>query len=194
LSTGSILHRLPAGPKLAALAVAGTIAFLVEDWRWLAAALLAVLALHALARIPARKTLGPLRAAALVLGLVFLAQGLSGAWIAGLAATLRLAALILLASFVTLTTRQSDMTDALARGLRPLKALGLDTAALALGLSLALRFIPLIAAEATLVREAQRARGLERNPLALFVPLIVRVLKMADDLGEAIDARGGGLG
>ena len=192
MTDGSPLHRMPAGLKLALLALCGTGAFLLSDWRPLGAGLLGVLALHALARIPWKVAVAPLRAAAPMLLLVLLAQGFSGAWMAGAVALLRLAALILLASLVSLTTRTADMTAAIAKAVSPLRIVGLHPKALALALSLTLRLIPLIAAEAALVREAQRARGLERRPLALFVPLIVRVLKMADDLGEAIDARSGG--
>ena len=39
------------------------------------------------------------------------------------------------------------------------------------------------------VREAQRARGLERSLVALTVPIVVRMLKMSDDIAAAIDAR-----
>ncbi len=185
----SVLHRLPAGWKLWGLAVAGTLAFLTPNWRVLAVGLAGSLALAGLAGMPPRDVIGSWRAAAPVLLLVFVAQGFGGAWPEAFAAVLRVATLILLATVVSATTRQSAMTEAIAAGLRPLRRLGLDPDALALGLSLALRFIPLIAAEAALVRDAQRARGLERSPLALFVPLIVRILKMADDLADAIEAR-----
>ena len=38
--------------------------------------------------------------------------------------------------------------------------------------------------------EAQRARGLDRSAIALLVPLLIKTLKMADNLSDAIDARG----
>jgi biotin transport system permease protein len=40
------------------------------------------------------------------------------------------------------------------------------------------------------VRDAQRARGLESSPRALVVPLLVRTLRRADEIGEALVARG----
>ena len=58
-----------------------------------------------------------------------------------------------------------------------------------LALSLTLRFIPVLAQVVQDVQEAQRARGLERNLVALAAPVIVRTLKMADDVADAIDAR-----
>jgi biotin transport system permease protein len=41
------------------------------------------------------------------------------------------------------------------------------------------------------IREAQRARGLDRSLVALVVPLLIRGLRSADALTEAIEARGG---
>ena len=52
-----------------------------------------------------------------------------------------------------------------------------------------LRFIPVIAQVAHEIRDAQRARGLDRSIVAMVVPLIIRTLKMADDVADAIDAR-----
>ena len=60
---------------------------------------------------------------------------------------------------------------------------------IALAISLSLRFIPLVRSVLDEVREAQRARGLERNLTALLVPLVVRTLKQADGTAQAIQAR-----
>jgi biotin transport system permease protein len=57
-------------------------------------------------------------------------------------------------------------------------------------LSLALRFIPLLFDKFEEIREAQRARGLERSVVALLMPLLIKTLRMANDLTEAIEARG----
>ncbi|CPJ42798.1 cobalt transport protein [Bordetella pertussis] len=77
--------------------------------------------------------------------------------------------------------------------LRPAERLGLLNAAqvaLALALALALRFIPEIWRNYQEIREAQAARGLGAHPLALLVPLVVRTLKRAEEVAQAIDARG----
>jgi hypothetical protein len=68
--------------------------------------------------------------------------------------------------------------------------LGVNPAKVSLALSLALRFIPLLYAQVHDIREAQRVRGLERNFTAIAVPLLVRTLRMANDLTDAIEARG----
>jgi biotin transport system permease protein len=97
---------------------------------------------------------------------------------------------VALAGLVTLTTRVTDMLDALMRVLGPVQRVGVDPARIALLLALTIRCVPMLAAIVTSVREAQVARGAGRNPLALAVPVVVRTLRAADALGEALTARG----
>ena len=92
-------------------------------------------------------------------------------------------------STITLTTKTSDMLASLERALHPLKPLGVNPEKVSLAISMVLRFIPVIATVASEIRDAQRARGLDRSILAMIVPLIIRTLKMADDVADAIEAR-----
>jgi biotin transport system permease protein len=57
-------------------------------------------------------------------------------------------------------------------------------------LTLGIRCVPVVVGLAEEVREAQLARGLGSSPRAFAVPLIVRSLRHADALGEALVARG----
>ncbi len=185
----SPLHRLPPEPKLLSLLIAGSTLFLVADWRWLLAICAFVCLLYVLAGIGGRTLWDQFRPAVLLLGMLLAVQLLFGDPGQGIAMVLRFAALILLAALVTLTTRNSDMVAALERALGPLSRLGVDPAGISLAISLALRFIPVLGERVTLIREAQRARGLDRNLLAVAVPLLVRCLLMADAVADAIDAR-----
>jgi biotin transport system permease protein len=185
----SPLHSLRPGIMVAALVVFGTIAFMVSDWRLLLACFGAVMLLYALARIPWRTAFGQIRPALWLLLAIFVIQAAIDSWTAGSIVVLRFATLILMATLVTLTTRSSAMIEAFEAGFRPLRHIGLSPNKISLALSLALRFIPVISAITQEVREAQRARGLHRNMLALAVPVVVRTLKMADDIADAIEAR-----
>lgn len=103
---------------------------------------------------------------------------------------LRVGAMVGLALAVTLTTRTADLIAVCEWALLPLQRLGLlDAGKVALALALALRFVPEIWRNFHEIREAQAARGLGANPLALIVPLIVLTLKRAQEVSEAIDAR-----
>ncbi len=184
------LHRLRPGTKLAAMALAGIGVFLIDEAIVLAAAVALALALLASARVPLAATLRQLRPLALLLAIIFLMHGLFTSWSLGLVVVLRFAVLLLAALVVTVTTRVSDMIDTLERALRPFARFGVHPAKVSLALSLALRFIPMLAEQAREVREAQRARGLDRSVVALTTPLLIKTLRLSTTLTEAIEARG----
>jgi biotin transport system permease protein len=189
----SPVHRCPPGAKILALIAAGTALFALPRLDVAVFLALAALGLAGLlsrvAGIPTRLMLAQLRPLAWILAVLVLVQLALDGWLAGLLVAARLAALVLLAGLVTLTTRSSDLIEALQRGLAWLKPLGANPAKAGLAIALTLRFIPVLAAITAEVREAQRARGLERSLVALTVPVVVRMLKMSDDIAAAIDAR-----
>ena len=189
LHRDSPVHAVPAGAKMLGLLAAGTGLLLFSSLPVLSCALGATLGLYALARLRPREVAPVLRLSAFVLVPLFALHALVSGWEPALEAVLRLAVLLLLATLVSLTTRASDMLDALERALRPLARFGLNPARLGLLLSLTLRFIPLLATWLREIQEAQRVRGLERDPLAVLVPLLVKTLRTADELADAIDAR-----
>ncbi|MHB2263881.1 energy-coupling factor transporter transmembrane component T family protein [Aliihoeflea sp. PC F10.4] len=188
----SIVHRLPAGSKIFALAAAGTALFFVSGPALLAACVLVVLILYPVAGLSLRDAAATMRPLVVILVLLVLAHVWLNDWQIAIASGLRLVALVLLAGIVTLTTPASAMMAAIEKGLSPLARLGVDVEKISLALSLALRFIPMIASVGAEVREAQRARGLDGSLVALAVPLIVRTLKMGEEIADAIDARGFG--
>lgn len=185
----SPVHRCPAGAKIVAMIVAGTILFALPRLDLALAALTATGLLYRLAGISGSLVLAQLRPLAWILAVLVLVQLALDGWLAGLLVATRLASLVLLAGLVTLTTRSADLIEALQRGLAWLKPLGVNPAKVGLAIALTLRFIPVLAAITAEVREAQRARGLERSLVALTVPVVVRMLKMSDDIAAAIDAR-----
>ena len=101
-----------------------------------------------------------------------------------------ISALVLAAGLVTLTTRTSELVGAMVRVLGPLRRVGVDPERIGLLLALGIRSVFVVADIAAEVRDAQRARGLVGSPRAYAVPLIIRSLRHADELGEALVARG----
>ncbi|MBF6236677.1 energy-coupling factor transporter transmembrane protein EcfT [Nocardia otitidiscaviarum] len=183
------VHAVPAGAKLIVLATTGTALFFVTSPVWLAVALGVVLALYALARIPWRATGRQVLAIAPFLVLIAIAQLMFTGWVSAVLVSERILTLVLLANLVTLTTRTSAMIDTIERALGPLRPLGVRPERVGLLVAMTIRFIPVIREQAELVRAAQRARGIERST-AFLIPLLIRTLRMADNLGEALDARG----
>lgn len=97
------------------------------------------------------------------------------------------------------TTSSVELTVALRQLLAPLGRLGLPAHDFASALALALRFIPLMAEELSLVRAAQQSRGASfdaggpltrlRAGAALMMPVFVGLFRRADRLASAMDAR-----
>ena len=98
--------------------------------------------------------------------------------------------LVVAAGVVTATTPADRMLDALERTARPLRHVGLRPEILALSVALMLRTVPALVQTAAEVRDAARARGLERDARALLVPTAVRTVARARTTGEALAARG----
>lgn len=186
----SPLHRLSAGWKLAGLFAAGIAVLLTESPVLLAGGLTAVLACFVLARLPLGAVLRQALPLIGVLALFFAAHALFTSPELGTVLVLRFTTIIGLGLLVTLTTKVSDMMSVLERALRPLARFGLNPAKISLVFALTIRFIPVLADTWVSVRAAQQARGLGGNPLALLVPVTIQTLRRANQIAEAIEARG----
>lgn len=184
------LHRAPAGAKLLGLAVATTLLAVVRSPAAVGAGAVALVVVVATSRLRPGTALAPVWSLRWLVVVLVPFQ----LWAAGprtavvVVGTLVVA--VAAASLVTTTTRVADMLDVLVSLLRPLRRAGVDPERMGLLLALALRSVPVLAATADEVRQARRARGLERSLRALLVPLVVRSVRHADRMGEALAARG----
>ena len=75
-----------------------------------------------------------------------------------------IATLVLLAALVTMTTRTTDMVDAVVGLCRPLRRVGVDPERVGLMLALGIRSVPVVVGLAEEVRDAQRARAHRQPP------------------------------
>lgn len=186
----SLLHRLPAGTKLSLLVLAGAGSiFMHHPWQ-VAVALAAVVCLYLVAGMSPRVLWAQARPLWWLVVLLGVFHVLVNGWARAVVVLGLLVGLVLLAALVTLTTRTTDLIDVVVRVMRPLRVIGVDPERVGLLLSLGIRSVPVVVSLATEVREAQLARGLGASPRAFAVPLVVRSLRHADALGEALAARG----
>ncbi len=190
LHRDSWIHRMPAGAKLAFSLICGTAMFFCEPIPLLTLILAATVALYPAARLPMATiaaTLKPLMIVGLVIFLLQLAfAGLGDA----VRIVLRISAVVLLTSLVSLTTRFSDMLGVLTKVARPLAHFGIGPANLALAAGLTIRFIPALIQDLAEMRQARLARGASGLRSFGAGPLILKILRMTDALGNAIAARG----
>lgn len=186
----SVLHRLPAGVKLATLVLVGIGSTVIQTPEVTAGAVVVVLLGYAVARIPLRVLLQMVRPVLFFLVPLAIFQTVVTGWRRAFVIVGVILVLVLLANLVTLTTRTSDLIDVVVRLSRPLRRVGVNPERVGLMLQLAIRAVPLVIDLGLRVREAQHARGLTASPRAFAVPLIVGALRRADDLGDALAARG----
>ncbi len=113
--------------------------------------------------------------------------------------TIRIATLVIVSSVLTFTTSPSDLTDGLERLLSPLKVFHIKVHEIAMMMTIALRFIPVLLEETDKIMNAQKARGADmesgglikrvRALIPVLIPLFVSSFRRANDLAMAMECR-----
>ena len=186
----SLVHRAPAGLKLLLLVAAGAATFLVDSLPVLAGAAGAVLLLHLVAGLTPSVVWSQLRPVLVLVLAVGALHAVLNGWRPAVLVVGTIVVLVLLAGLVSMTTRTTALVDAMVAVLRPFRRLGVDPDRVALLLGLSVRAVPVVAGIAREVRDAQRARGARADVRSLGAPFLIRSLRHADSLGEALRARG----
>ncbi len=111
----------------------------------------------------------------------------------------RLSLLVIGSSVMTLTTTPNNLTDGMEKGMRPLKIFRVPVHEVAMMMSIALRFIPILLEETDKIMKAQIARGADfesgnlikraKALVPLLVPLFISAFRRANDLAMAMEAR-----
>lgn len=112
----------------------------------------------------------------------------------------RLILLVIGSSVLTLTTTPNDLTDGIEKGLGFLGRFKIPVHEIAMMMSIALRFIPILLEETDKIMKAQMARGADfesgglikraKSLVPLLVPLFISAFRRANDLAMAMEARG----
>lgn len=113
---------------------------------------------------------------------------------------IRIICMIMITSLLTFTTRYQEINQGFTAILSPLKIIKFPVGTFAMMLSLSLRFIPTLVEETEKIMKAQSSRGVDFNEgslkqkvnqiISLLVPLFVVSFRKADDLANAMEARG----
>ena len=201
---GSPLHQARAGYKMGLFAVWVLTLTLLPLTLWTAgAAVVGAVAAYLVGfglRRGAAMIASDLRALWLFYAVLFVAQWVfTDALAAGLMVA-RVLGLVLTAQVMTRTTRIADMTGVAEALLRPVEGIpwagprlaraGFRADRVGLAMGLVLASIGHLRTLATQIRHAQAARGVRMAPWAWVLPLLVLSFKHADDVGDALAARG----
>ena len=213
--TDSVIHRLDPRVKLMATVIFIIGLFVVDNMvGYLLAAVFLVMAIR-LSHVPFKFMMKGMKAILFLLILtvifnLFLTQGEPLVQIWKLTITkegvrtavfmaIRLSFLIVGSSIMTLTTTPNNLTDGLEDLLNPLKKLHLPVHEIAMMMSIALRFIPILMEETDKIMKAQIARGADfesgnlinkaKSMVPLLVPLFISAFRRANDLAMAMESR-----
>ncbi|MDZ4135037.1 MAG: energy-coupling factor transporter transmembrane component T [Paracoccaceae bacterium] len=186
------LHRLPAGGKLAALALVTLVLLPLRDPALLMAAALATAALYGAQgwgfAAYGAAMLRPFWPFVLVLALW---HGWAGTYALGVGIALKMLCAVALANLVTMTTRLDDLIAVVEWLARPLMRLGLSPRVLAIAIALVIRFTPVLMDKTQMLIQAWRARSARRVSWRIVLPVVLMALDDAEHLAEALRARGG---
>lgn len=124
----------------------------------------------------------------------------SGAIVQTLYIVIRLMLMIIATTILTATTKPLDLTLGIEMILKPFEKIGIPGHIIAMMISIALRFIPTLIEETQRIMNAQASRGVDLENgklkekimavLSLIVPLFISSFERADQLANAMEARG----
>lgn len=211
----SILQRLDARAKVTSTLLILIGIFLIRSWPAFIGAAVFLLAIARLGRIPPQQLARAVKGVGFLLLFTFTLNALftPGTTVVslgplsiteqgierGVTLGLRLALIVAATTLLTASTTPLALADGLEYLMRPLRIFRIPVPELAMVTSIALRFIPILVAEAGRITKAQSARGVnvnEGSPVKraislapILVPLFAGALRRADELGDALQAR-----
>lgn len=213
--TESVIHRLDPRVKLVTTICFIISLFIVDNWIGYLIAILFLALVIRLSRVPVKFMVRGMKSILFLLIVagcfnLFLTPGevlvsfwklkitKEGIFLASFMA-LRLILLIMGSSVMTLTTTPNQLTDGLEKLLGLLKHLRVPVHEIAMMMSIALRFIPILMEETDKIMKAQIARGADfesgnlikkaKSLVPLLVPLFISAFRRANDLAMAMEAR-----
>lgn len=211
----SVIHRLDPRVKLAGTMLYIISLFLFDSFAGYALVVLFLLSVIKLSKVPIRfivKGLKPIVFLLLftVVFNIFLTPGKTiwAWWIFNVTEEgvkqaaffgIRLILLIIGSSLMTFTTTPNGLTDGLETSLAPLKKIKVPVHEIAMMMSIALQFIPILLEETDKIMKAQSARGADfesggllkraKALIPILVPLFISAFRRASDLAMAMEAR-----
>ena len=212
----SFVHKMDPRIKLLALIAYIVALFLAKNFYGLAACLVVLIAAIIASRVPVFRVLKSVKAVFFILIFtavlnLFFHGGNHLLWGYGIIKiyqegviftvffTLRLFFLVMGSTILTLTTTPVDLCSGIESLLKPLTLIKVPVHALALVMSIALRFIPTLIDETNRIISAQKARGADfesgnifkriKAIVPILIPLLISAFRRADELADAMDAR-----
>lgn len=211
----SILHKLDPRVKLLLTFVYTLLMFFIENVLIFTFNIFIIVMVYKLARIPLKMLIQSVKRIIPVLLIsasinIFLIQGDTVFKFLGISITkqglymvstmiVRIICLISGMLLLLYTTSPAELVAAIEKILKPLKVFNISPEEVAIMLSIALHFVPILLLEAERIMNAQRARGAKFDSkrlkeklkayITIIIPLLVSTSKRANDLAIAMESR-----
>ena len=217
IPNNSVIHRMNPLAKIIALIILLVGVFIINDIKVYIGSMIGIFILIKLGRLSILRMLKQMKilyfmfAFLFIINIFMLRTGdvvftflgieiYSGALHQTVIILFRLTSMVFLSSILTMTTKPLDLTLGIEQLLSPLKKIGFPAHEVAMMISIALRFIPTLVEETNKIMVAQTSRGVDfqsnkisvkiKAVIALLIPLFVASFKRAEELANAMEARG----
>lgn len=213
--TDSVIHKLDPRVKLTATVFFIISLFVVRSWVGYVVAAIFLAVMIKLSNVPFKYMVKGMKSIVFILLItvifnLFLTPGevLVSVWKiritregvqTAVMMAVRLSFLIVGSSVMTLTTTPNSLTDGMEKLMKPLRVFRVPVHEVAMMMSIALRFIPILLEETDKIMKAQIARGADfesgnlvkkaKAMVPLLVPLFISAFRRANDLAMAMEAR-----
>lgn len=199
-STTSDIHKMNPVYKLICLIIFSSLLLLVNDVVMVLIISILTIILMLASNVPIKLYLNNIRTIfVLIIFIIFINTIFRTPLINTIISTFKLILVVVYTSVVTFTTTPNEMTYGLERILYPLRKLGINTSYIAVSISLAIRFIPIIFEQGDKVLKSQASRGLDFNNgdlktkikslTSILLPMFMLSFKRADSIADFMEVR-----
>ncbi|WJY89936.1 energy-coupling factor transporter transmembrane component T family protein [Corynebacterium confusum] len=189
----TIVHRLSPSVKLAIIIVFILVtSIFIKTIPWALAAVVVGAIPYALAQVPPSIIASQLTPPLFILVPLAAFQWWSRDFEYAAVMFLTIFAAMEVAFLLTLTSTVDEIMESMERTLAPLARFGLPVETISLAMSLTIRLIPLMFETVGEVLDARKARGANMSVMAFATPVVIRSIRRAQAMGEALAARGVG--
>lgn len=185
-------HDVPVVWKLAAVLLATMLLFVFESIVVQACAFVACVILYAVggreffvAGIQRLRFIWPF------LALILLWHAFTQTASLGAVIGLRLVTILGLSNLMTMTSRLTDLIGLIHAGLKPLRKLGINTRPVEIAMALVVRFTPIFMSKGVSISDAWRMRSAKKPGWRIVFPLSLAAIDDAEQVADALKARGG---
>lgn len=198
-NTKSIIHSMNSFYKIICILLFTFLVLLSKSILFLIILFLSVLILMVLSNVPMKLYFKNLKFGISLITFIFLINLIFDVPIRDtIISVLKLLLFILYSGVMVYTTKPNDLIDGLTRLLKPLQIFNVNVPVLALTISLAIRFIPIIFEQSSKVLKSQYSRGLDLSGtlkercdklVSIFIPIFNLVFKRSDQISDVLELR-----